>query len=232
MEEERHGIQATFTRSTRVYIKRFSRPCIPIRSSVLYRCFRPSRTFGLVDDTSPSRLFGRRLSLRFQTMSLAAKTERMVKPKKTCPVLLVMSVAMVIAGCDRGSSQNDMNTAEAPALMPERVVKHAPMPSTPPIPLEQLESKIEKRCSIDLDQWRRTYAYTWLHEPKRFSNGELSFSFDKGPYPDLRPSRSWRDLIEVIEIDDRPGIEVIFGHYNLKTHALKFEMGPCRGELR
>jgi hypothetical protein len=160
-------------------------------------------------------------------MSLAAKMKRVVTLKKTCPLLSIMSAAMVIVGCAKGPSQNDMNAEESPALMPERVIKHPPMASTPPIPLDQLETKIEKLCPIDLGQWRRTYAYTWLHDSSRFANNELAFTFDKGPYPDLRPSRSWRDILEVVRIDDRPGIEVIFGHYNLKTGAVVFERNSC-----
>jgi len=147
--------------------------------------------------------------------------------RKTWPLLVVISVWVVIAGCAKAPSDNDMNAEQVPALMPERVIKHLPMASTPPIPLDQLETKIEKLCPIDLDQWRRTYAYTWLHDSRRFSDNELTFTFDKGPYPEFRPSRSWRDVIEVARIDDRPGIKVIFGRYNLKTGAVVFERNSC-----
>jgi hypothetical protein len=59
-----------------------------------------------------------------------------------------------------------------------------------------------------------------------FKRGD-KLSFDKGPYPDLRPSRRWRDVLEVVAIDDRRGIEVLWGHYNLRTDKVEFEVGPC-----
>lgn len=142
-------------------------------------------------------------------------------------VLFLTAVAAFVASCKENPPKNDMNAAERSGLIPERVVHRPPMPSKPPIPLDQLEAKIEKVCPIQLAEWRRTYSYTWLHDLKRYSNEEISFSFDKGPYPDLRPSRSWRDVLEVVAIDDRRGIEVLWGHYNLRTGTVEFEVGPC-----
>ena len=148
-------------------------------------------------------------------------------PRKTCPLLVALSLAPIVASCTKGTSQNAIDGDESPALMTERVITRPPMRSTPPVSLDELETKIEKLCPIDLDQWRRTYAYTRLHDSRRYSNNELTFTFDKGPYADLRPSRSWRDILEVVSIDDRPGIEVVLGRYNLKTGAVTFERNSC-----
>jgi hypothetical protein len=130
---------------------------------------------------------------------------------------------MIIAGCGKGSVES--NTVEQSGLMPERVVQGPQMPSKPPIPLDQVEARIAKLCPVKLNEWRRTYSYRWRPELKNYSTEDLSFVFQKGPYPDFRPSRSWRDVREVAAIDDRPGVEVIFGHYQVNSGKVAFEVG-------
>ena len=146
--------------------------------------------------------------------------------KNTASLLFLVSIASGVVGCNQASTQDDTNAVERSGLLPERVI-HRPQMPKPPIPLEQLEAKIEKVCPIEIERWQRIYSYRWLHDHKRYSTEDLSFVFRRGAYDDFRPSRSWRDVVEVTQIDDRPGIEIIFGHFHLKTGKLEFEVGSC-----
>lgn len=96
------------------------------------------------------------------------------------------------------------------------------------IPLDEIEARITALCSIELGQWRRAYYYKWLPKLRRYDQNSISFSLDRGPYDDLRPGRAWRDLGNVVNLDDRPNIELIYGHYDLTTKAVEFRFpGPC-----
>ncbi len=144
--------------------------------------------------------------------------------------LLVLGPVMVIIGCDRhepDSRSRDVQKAPDPPFPPPII-----MPPGPPVPLEQVEAAILRECPLDIEQWRRTYSYRLVPGRGQFSREFITFSFDKGPYPDLRPAREWRDLREIITVDDRPGISIIFGNFDLRRKAVDIELGECHDRHR
>lgn len=137
-------------------------------------------------------------------------------------------VAMTCSGCSDNSSNAIGNAARSNDLDPPLAGPEVQMPPSPPLPLERVEAAVEQACPINVKEWRRVYSYRWI---PRFAPDFITFSFDKGPYADLRPSRSWRDIRTAVGIDDRPGISVMVGHYHIGTGRIDFELGPCSERL-
>ena len=128
-------------------------------------------------------------------------------------------LAFTISACD---------ARRAPETVPNQIATHPPLP---PISLDVLEQRLVAVCPIQIQEWQRTYSYRWILEKRRYSSDELAFLLKRGPYEDLKPSRIWRDVADVSEMDDRPGVELIFGYYNLQTDTFNCDVGRCP-ELR
>lgn len=139
--------------------------------------------------------------------------------KKTLNVLLLVACAAALTACEsRSTNESSIGSSN------NELEEH---PKAPPLPLEALELQLTSVCPINIRDWRRTYSYKWSPKSRKFDHNELVFLLERGPYRDLEPSREWRNVIEVVRLDDRPGIEVIFGYYNLSSKSFRFDVGKC-----
>ncbi len=143
------------------------------------------------------------------------------KMKNGVALLLILVNAIALPGCTGRDGANASEDQLTPN--PLGVAMH----DAPPLSLAIPEKAIEEMCKVDLRNWSRRYSYRWMPTERAFSKQDLSFVLRKGPYPDLGPSREWKDIREVVQIDDRPGILSVFGHYNIKSRKLTFEVGDC-----
>ena len=141
--------------------------------------------------------------------------------------LLFALAALSCASCNQSQQGNQPSNEQHLAPDFPDLVKRVTMAGDPPVPLESLDSVIVAKCQIDLEHWRRTYGNKWLPAERRFSGEQIAFLIQQGPYKDLMPGREWRDLGDVLNLDDRPNIELISGTVNIRTMAVTFDLGRC-----
>ena len=145
-----------------------------------------------------------------------------VKKSPSCQVHLAMALPLALLACEQVDNPGKQ--------YPPEVVENSgsvEMSPSPPMPIDQIELLISRQCPVPLGNWKRVYSFRWSAQKREFSRDELSFILTKGSYPDLRPSRKWSDIRDAAVIDDRPGIDVIFGHLNLKTNEVVLDVGKC-----
>jgi hypothetical protein len=138
-------------------------------------------------------------------------------PKRIVSLLIVASVSTIEASCHQRSGDERYNSA----MLISRSSTQSPIRA--PANLRSLDQMLGAYCKLDLGEWQRTYFYNPPKTNDKSTERLLGFVFRKGPYSNLTPGLTWQVVPKVIDIDDRPMIDVYMVYTTLIQMVLILE---------